>query len=167
MPTLMLDAAFRPTTFGTQPPGAYSIVVASAALEALLDYSDCDLGRETGGFLIGTWSESAASPSVFVRHFLPAAATESTIASLRFTHDTWAALTREVERRFPDERVVGWHHTHPNLGVFLSAHDRFIHRHFFSHPWQIALVVDPVRHELGFFQWSQGKIVDCGFVCVP
>ena len=41
----------------------------------------------------------------------------------------------------------------------------FIHRHFFPQPHQVALVVDPQRQELGFFQWREGEVKDCGFVC--
>jgi proteasome lid subunit RPN8/RPN11 len=62
--------------------------------------------------------------------------------------------------------VVGWHHTHPGFGVFLSGYDLFIHQHFFREPWQIALVIDPQRQELGFFQWRGDRVSDCGFVCV-
>ena len=85
---------------------------------------------------------------------------------MRFTHATWAAMTRRAEEDYPGELVVGWQHTHPGLGVFLSAYDLFIHRHFFSQPWQIALVVDPRARQCGFFQWLGGKVVDCGFVYV-
>jgi proteasome lid subunit RPN8/RPN11 len=104
---------------------------------------------------------------VEIRHFLPATETRSAVSSLTFTHDTWAALHREAETRFPDDLVLGWHHTHPGFGIFLSPHDLFIHRHFFREPWQVALVVDPRRCEFGFFQWRAGQVVDCGFVCVP
>ena len=75
-------------------------------------------------------------------------------------------MTRTVEDKYPDHHVLGWHHTHPDFGVFLSAYDLFIHRHFFPQPWQVALVVDPLRQELGFFQWRENEVVDCGFVCV-
>jgi len=75
-------------------------------------------------------------------------------------------MTRRAEADHPDEVVLGWQHTHPGMGVFLSAHDLFIHRHFFSQPWQIAMVVDPRSRQLAFFQWRGGDVVDCGFVYV-
>jgi proteasome lid subunit RPN8/RPN11 len=100
---------------------------------------------------------------VEVGAYLPAPAAESGPASLKFTHDSWAALTRRASAEFPDMLVLGWHHTHPGLGVFLSGYDVFIHRNFFSQPWQFALVVDPKTREMGFFQWRGGEIVDCGF----
>jgi proteasome lid subunit RPN8/RPN11 len=103
---------------------------------------------------------------VRIRHFHPAVATRERATSLTFTHQSWAAVRREVEERFQGEQIVGWQHTHPGLGVFLSHYDRFIQQHFFPQPWQVALVVDPRQQEFGFFHWRQGEIRDCGFLCL-
>ena len=151
---------------GTIYPDANTIFVSESALNEILDYSERDLRRESGGFLIGG-GDTVDRRFVEVRHFLPAVEAHSRAATLMFTHDTWAAMTREVDRQFPEQTVLGWHHTHPGFGVFLSVYDQFIHRNFFNQPWQIAMVVDPRRRELGFFQWRSGQIVDCGFVCTP
>jgi len=53
---------------------------------------------------------------------------------------------------------VGWYHSHPNFGIFLSEHDHFIQRNFFSQPWQVAVMVDPVRREMGCFGWDEGRV---------
>ena len=141
-----------------------AIVIRESVLEEILHYSETDMEREIGGFLLGQTDEDEEL-CVEIKHFLPASQTESHTASLTFTHDTWSAMSREVEARFPDQSVVGWHHTHPGLGVFLSGYDLFIHRNFFSAPWQMALVVDPQQKEFGFYQWRKGRITDCGFIC--
>ena len=162
--TLTSAETRRGTAIGTIHKDAYTVLISQSVLDEILDYSERDLQRESGGFLIGG-GDTTHRRFVEVRHFLPAVEARSRIASLMFTHDTWAAMTREVAERFPDQVVLGWHHTHPGFGIFLSAYDQFIHRNFFSEPWQIALVVDPRRQELGFFQWRDGQVVDCGFVC--
>lgn len=154
---------FKPV--GTIFDDAIPIFVYEDVLEQVIDYSEREQGREIGGFLIGGLHEDRRA-YVEVRHFLPASATESRAASLTFTHDSWSAARREIEERYPDDRIVGWHHTHPGFGIFLSGYDQFIHRHYFSQPWEVALVVDPRANEFGFFQWRQDDIVDCGFVCV-
>ncbi len=41
--------------------------------------------------------------------------------------------------------VVGWYHSHPNLGAFFSGTDRATQRAFFNRPYSVGLVVDPVR----------------------
>ncbi|MBN1802445.1 MAG: Mov34/MPN/PAD-1 family protein [Candidatus Lokiarchaeota archaeon] len=48
-------------------------------------------------------------------------------------------------------RKVGWWHSHPNFGVFLSPTDVKTHRYFFPEPIFVALVVDPIRDEHEFF----------------
>ena len=150
---------------GTLHADAPAIYVYDQVLADVIGHSETDLNRELGGFLLGGLHRDR-EVYVEVREFLPAIDTRSRAASLTFTHDTWAAMTRQVEVDYPDELVLGWQHTHPGLGVFFSAHDLFIHRHFFSQPWQIALVVDPRIRRLGFFQWQGEQVVDCGFVYV-
>jgi len=163
LPKLPVATEARGPAIGTIHGDAPPILIHEAVLEEILDYSEAQPRVESGGFLIGG-GPVGSREYVEIRHFLPATDTRSRAASLTFTHETWAQLTREVERRFSGEVVVGWHHTHPNFGVFLSPYDLFIHRHFFREPWQVALVVDPQRRELGFFQWRRGQVVDCGFV---
>jgi len=150
-------------TLGSLHPDAVLVVVWESLLAEIVEFSERDRSREIGGFLLGGLFEHEGE-YVELRHFIPAVDVRSQSASLTFTHDTWSALTRDAERLYPDDVVVGWQHTHPNMGIFLSEKDLFIHRHFFSQPWQIALVVDPVKQELGFFQWRGGEVVDCGIV---
>lgn len=148
-----------------------TLFVHEKTLEEILDYSDQDLQRETGGFLLGNLYENDDRNNewnyVEVENFLPAVSVVSHSASLTFTHETWSQANNEVNSRFPDLRIVGWHHTHPGLGVFLSAYDRFIHRNFFGESWQMAMVVDPCQQEFAFFQWQNDHVLDCGFIYVP
>ena len=140
------------------------VVIQETALEAILEFSEQEQTRERGGFLLG--GVYGQEPQyVVVRHFHPALEAQGNSASLTFTHETWAALTRQIEMNFPSESLVGWQHTHPGFGIFLSGYDLFIHKNFFSQPWQIALVVDPRRREFSFFHWRLGEVRDCGFVC--
>ncbi len=70
-----------------------------------------------------------------------------------FTQDTWEHIYKIKDRDFPDERIVGWYHSHPGFGVFLSDHDTFIHKNFFSSLQQVAWVYDPHSDEEGCFGW--------------
>ena len=75
-----------------------------------------------------------------------------------FTQDAWEAIYRVKDESYPDDRIVGWYHSHPGFGVFLSEHDTFIHRNFFSSPDQVAWVYDPHSDEEGCFGWIDGEI---------
>jgi proteasome lid subunit RPN8/RPN11 len=70
-----------------------------------------------------------------------------------FTQDTWAHIYETKDAKYPDDRIVGWYHSHPGFGVFLSDHDTFIHKNFFSSPLQVAWVYDPHSDEEGCFGW--------------
>jgi proteasome lid subunit RPN8/RPN11 len=141
------------------------LFVQAAVLDEILDFSHSNLQQEIGGFLIGGFYRDERE-FVEVEHFVPAQRTASGSARLVFTHETWVETSRQIQSRFPGKQIVGWHHTHPGLGVFLSAYDLFIHRHFFGSPWQAAMVVDPKRSEFALFQWAGDEVRDCGFVCI-
>ena len=70
-----------------------------------------------------------------------------------FTQDTWEHIYKVKDSEYPDERIVGWYHSHPGFGVFLSDHDTFIHKNFFSSEQQVAWVYDPHSDEEGCFGW--------------
>jgi proteasome lid subunit RPN8/RPN11 len=113
--------------------------------------------REVGGVLIGRASRRGLP---LITGAIPAIAADERRDSLTFTQDAWEHVHRTLERDFPDgEQIVGWYHSHPGFGIFLSEHDLFIHRNFFSGPSQIALVVDPLATTEGVFAWYDGSIV--------
>lgn len=53
---------------------------------------------------------------------------------------------------FPELVVVGWFHTHPGHGLFLSPPDLNIQKHF-REPYQFAMEIDSLTENLdtGFF----------------
>ncbi|MFX1273408.1 MAG: hypothetical protein ACFFBP_09230 [Promethearchaeota archaeon] len=46
---------------------------------------------------------------------------------------------------------IGWWHSHPGFGCFLSHIDIATQKDIFFQPYHVALVVDPIRNELAFF----------------
>ncbi|HST09467.1 MAG TPA: Mov34/MPN/PAD-1 family protein, partial [Terriglobales bacterium] len=80
-------------------------------------------------------------------------------AHVTFTQDTWEHIYKIKDKEFPNERILGWYHSHPGFGVFLSDHDTFIHRNFFSSKRQVAWVYDPHSDEEGCFGWQGDRIV--------
>ncbi len=70
----------------------------------------------------------------------------------------------EVERVRGDRILVGWYHSHPRLGIFLSGTDVQNFRLYHSDAYQLAIVVDPSKTKaqdftphseaIGFFAWQ-------------
>src|SRR6201997_4144242 len=79
-------------------------------------------------------------------------------AHVTFTQDTWEHIYAVKDKKYPDARIVGWYHSHPGFGIFLSDHDTFIHKNFFSAPEQVAWVFDPHSDEEGCFGWHGGRL---------
>ena len=110
--------------------------VFESVLEQILDYSEQDLTRELGGFLLGGYHFDE-TPYVEVRHFLEAVDARSGAASLTFTHETWATMTRgragSISRR-TDRRLASHAPATPSLplglrscsstGIFSNSHGR-------------------------------------------
>lgn len=135
-----------------------------ATADAIERHALSDTSVELGGILLGTecLDEATGLPFVLITRSLQAKHYENTQASFTYTHDSWEEITRERDRLHPDLDIVGWYHTHPDFGIFLSSHDLFLHHNFFSQPLQVAYVVDPIRQTRGFFQWRDGAMVQVG-----
>jgi proteasome lid subunit RPN8/RPN11 len=112
---------------------------------------------EVGGILIGDIYKDKDGPFLEVSAAIVGEHTKNQGAQMTFTTETWAQVNRVKDERYPGARVVGWYHTHPRFGIFLSEMDRFIHKSHFPQPWTTALVVDPVQDAEGFFVWSGGE----------
>jgi proteasome lid subunit RPN8/RPN11 len=112
-----------------------------------------DLDNEVGGALTGRWCQDAITASQFivVDAALPARHTRYGSAFLTFTTNSLLAFQQEIETGHPGKQIVGWYHTHPGMGVFLSGYDTWLHEHFFPEAYQIALVIEPRSGQAGFF----------------
>lgn len=87
--------------------------------------------------------------------------------SVTFTSETWDYINSERDSKYPEKKIVGWYHTHPGFGIFLSNMDAFIHNNFFSLKWQPAYVFDPQAETDGFFFANDGSLNQEDVVIVP
>lgn len=161
LPTL--DKARRVEPMGVIAGDDLHIFLREETLKEIWYHSNSRLDRELGGVLVGDWYSWKGQYWVEIAGFIKAQNYINTAASFTFTHDTWSSIHREKEKRFNDRPIVGWQHTHPGYGIFLSGMDQFIQRNFFAQPYQIALVIDPRAQNMGFFQWKHQRIANCGF----
>jgi len=133
-------------------PGV-SIFVTQRAFVRCCAHAASDLRNEVGGALIGKWRADPQTGEQFivVEAALAARHTRHSNVHLTFTQDSLVALHGEREARYPDKAIVGWYHTHPRMGVFLSGYDLWLHEHFFPEVWQVAMVIEPHSSTGGFF----------------
>lgn len=113
--------------------------------------------KEVGGVLVGNIYRDSLGPYVDVKAAIIAEHTRSEGTEVAFTLETWDQINRVKDESYNDDLIVGWYHTHPRFGIFLSERDKFIQSHSFRQPWSTAFVVDPVQETEGFFFWSGGE----------
>jgi proteasome lid subunit RPN8/RPN11 len=141
-------------------PADLPIYLDHRAADGIERHGLSDTTVELGGILLGKecLDQATGQPFVWITQSLEAKHYANTQASFTYTHDTWEEITRQRDERYPDSDIVGWYHTHPSFGIFLSHHDLFIHQNFFSRPLQVAYVIDPINQTRGFFQWRDGRM---------
>jgi len=119
--------------------------------------------REVGGFLIGKAMQEKGNIFVQITQIMKVQEIQHRSGEFIFTHEVWKMIDSIMSERYPNEQLLGWYHTHPGIGVFLSPEDRFIQNNFFNHSWQITLVLDPLTKYQLFYYTSEGKLVNIGF----
>jgi proteasome lid subunit RPN8/RPN11/exonuclease VII small subunit len=119
--------------------------------------SSADTMREVGGILVGDVLRDENGPYIRVDAIIEALHAEESGTELTITHATWNHIHQQMDTIHTGKRIIGWYHTHPNFGIFLSERDHFIQQSFFNLAFQIALVYDPVQREHGIFTWRENK----------
>src|ERR1041384_6101475 len=113
--------------------------------------------REVGGILVGDVLKDKNGPFIRVDHVIEALHAEEKGTELTITHETWNHIHEQMDKTHAGKRILGWYHTHPNFGIFLSEQDQFIQQSFFNLAFQVALVYDPVRKVHGVVSWRDNK----------
>jgi proteasome lid subunit RPN8/RPN11 len=109
---------------------------------------------ESGGLLLGrTFINSGEFKTTFkyivaISGSVCADDAHGTATALRMESNLW---TKAGIVKQPNEFVVGWFHSHPNLGAFFSGTDRRTQASFFNRSHNIGWVIDPVRREEAWF----------------
>lgn len=137
--------------------GAPVVFIAEGVLGDMNCHAAEETDHEIGGIMIGSVI-GGDHPVVVVEASIRGSHLAYTRGSVTFTHDTWSEINRIKDEQYPDKRIVGWYHSHPGFGIFLSNYDLFIHKSFFTAPWQIAYVTDPKAKTYGCFTWQGGEL---------
>jgi proteasome lid subunit RPN8/RPN11 len=146
---------------GTPTWAAVDILLDEPPLRAMQAHALSSLDREVAGVMIGGRPEKQPDGR-YVVHIIDSIAAKYTVmngASVTYTADSWRYLNDTLAERYPNETavMVGWYHTHPGFGIFLSGMDLFIHQNFFTQIWHTAYVLDPRARTSGFFCWNREK----------
>jgi proteasome lid subunit RPN8/RPN11 len=141
-------------------PADVAVHCSAALLGQLMDHAVRYRHTEVFGLLLGRALRTPALKTrTLVLDFL--AAERFASSSVSFVEVSAQELIRldQVHEASPEKknlRKVGWFHTHPGHGIFMSSTDRSNHS-MYSNPWQVALVLDPIHRTWGFFAGPECK----------
>jgi proteasome lid subunit RPN8/RPN11 len=152
-----------PQSLGPRGSG-FQVIIKRSVLNAINRHGLTTSDVEVCGVLAGNVYRDEAGPYLRVDAAVRGEFSGNSSAQVTFTAETWNHIQGVMEKDHPELRVVGWYHTHPGFGIFLSDMDLFIHGNFFNLPWQIALVYDPISGEDGVFVWREGKTERVAFI---
>lgn len=156
----------------TEPPWAASlpsvpafmhndlqIIVHNRTLEQIWQHAGKQPGCEVAGILLGDVYQDDKYGILYVEIQQSFALTtvETGPAHVIFTHDVWTEVDNTCRTVFPGLKKLGWYHSHPGIGVFMSPLDIQVHAVNFPLAWHVALVVDAVTGSYRFFRWRRGQ----------
>lgn len=107
---------------------------------------------EVGGFLLGNYVQDAEGYyQSSVEVFVPSHQVEFNSPSLLDFGTNAMIEWNQAQENHPELGTIGWFHTHPGHSPYLSNTDMNMHEGFFSLPYQLAIVVDPLTED-----WDTG-----------
>jgi proteasome lid subunit RPN8/RPN11 len=134
----------------------YQAVVKQSVLNQIHRHGLSTTDIEVCGVLVGNVYHDPSGPWLYIEKAIEGNHATQRAAQVTFTADTWAHIQAIMDKDYPEKRILGWYHTHPGFGIFLSDMDVFIQENFFPEPWQVAFVYDPKAKEEGLFFWKEG-----------
>ncbi len=133
--------------------GPFEVYVDHSILQRIIDHCKRFVPLESIGFLTGfayTWNGHLYT--VVTGHI--EGRSKSTPVHVEFEVGAMGEVITELRKKHAGSMIVGWYHSHPGYGCFLSSVDLKTHSSCFIEPYHIALVVDPNREDLMFFKSS-------------
>ena len=127
-----------------------------SCMQAMEAHAGGDILNEQAGIIYGhAYAGASGQLYIVVTSVLPADTTNSPI-HFRFHERSWEKLWIGSK---DGSNLLGWYHSHPGVGVFLSGTDLRTQQLYFSAPWQIAVVLDPVSRGTAAFHGAKGERV--------
>lgn len=149
------------TGVGIRPHGPFQVYFVKGVYDAILAHINETPHVESGGILVGQSFRTPDRQTVFI--IITAAIRQDSdnrsVGHFTVTHTEVQAARAMLEAHYPGYQVVGWYHSHPGHGVFLSGQDMTIVRSIYNASWQLALVIDPLQQIEGIFVGPEGKLL--------
>ena len=141
------------TAYSDHEDGTFPLYVSKLAEEKMRNHA---IGRvadrlEVMGLMLGQVFDHEGQKYGMVRD-VATTDLEASSVRVRFRRDGFERLFTSLEDQGYGYIVLGWYHSHPGHGVFMSPTDVETQRSMFTAPYHSAIVIDPVNKEIGAFR---------------
>ncbi len=145
------DEPPAPAPTPTPHQAGFALVLPRSLRAQMIEHAGRWVTHEQAGILLGrAYQDPRGFQFTVLAAALPVEDAEASIAQVKMRAAAWPAIWKGLQQN-PGQQIIGWYHSHPGYGIFLSATDRTTQNAYFAAPWQVAVVVDPVRGEFGVF----------------
>ncbi|MDH4123043.1 MAG: hypothetical protein OEV21_03020 [Thermoplasmata archaeon] len=144
--------------------GFFELYISKTAAEKMINHSK-RYGRvrtEALGFMLGDVCSSGRKQFVMVRDIVTGSLLSSA-ESVRFDRESYAELFSELDSSGFDYVIVGWYHSHPGYGCFMSRIDINTQLSAFHEKYHSAIVIDPLQKEIEAFRLKGRQIISLDF----
>jgi len=130
------------------------VIIGLDVIERIKERCKAASPNETIGFFVGYRCTTDDGCKLTIVKDIIAGPVMGYRASAEVTKESRGIFLKQILDKYPDCSEVGWWHSHPNFGCFMSGTDEGNHLKWYDNPFSIALVYDPIRDELAIFKWS-------------
>ncbi len=142
----------------------FDLYVSKIAAEKMVNHS-LRFGRmtkEAMGFMLGDVCEHDGHRFTIVRDIVTGALLSSA-DRVRFDSKSYSELFSELDSSGFDYVIVGWYHSHPGYGCFMSQIDENTQAASFRESYHSAIVIDPIKKEIQAFRLKGKSCVHVDF----
>jgi proteasome lid subunit RPN8/RPN11 len=141
-------------------PNGFDLYLSKLAEEKIRNHamSRLEPRMEIMGLLLGTFYRHGGREFVLARDIVTTDL-DASLVSVRFDRQGFEKLFESLDDCGFDYVIVGWYHSHPGHGCFLSQTDIDTQVSMFNRPFHSALVIDPVNMEIEAFKVENGRSI--------
>jgi len=133
----------------------YEVYIEGETLEVIMDHCKSQVPYEAIGFLVGKDYRWLDKKWIFIDGFI-SGKTRATQLRVEFDEGVMGEIVAELRQKYTGRILVGWYHSHPGYGCFMSSTDIETQRSCFRETYHVALVVDPLQELIEFFKLQNG-----------
>ncbi|WP_058485902.1 LysM peptidoglycan-binding domain-containing protein [Defluviitalea phaphyphila] len=141
---------------GEKPTGIV-IYIEDYVYTYLYQYAKFNRGEEKAAALVGNYVEEADKKMTVISGAIKIDSTLSEKDNF-LTDEKIDDINKKIDMYFPDSELVGWMHTQPGYGIFLTTRDLKIQKQFFKKPYQTLMIIDPIENTEAFFMWDKKEV---------